>query len=72
MNNRGPVRLVNELVTIFSKMSMIFHVLLTIFMNMNKDSSRARTVNFYFHLSIYSSRLCVACNEKLYFVYISV
>ena len=35
-------------------------------------SSRARTVNFYFHLSIYSSRLCVACNEKLCFVYISV
>ena len=37
MSNRGPVRLVNELVTIFSKMSMIFHVLLTIFMNMSKD-----------------------------------
>ena len=35
-------------------------------------SSRARTVNFYFHLSIYSSRLCVACNEKLLFVYTSV
>ena len=29
----------------------------------NANSSRARTVNF--HLFIYSSRLCVACNEKL-------
>ena len=28
-------------------------------------SSRTRTVNFYFHLSMYSSSLCVACNEKL-------
>ena len=35
-------------------------------------SSRARTINFYFYLSIYSSRLCVACNEKLCFVYIFV